>query len=109
MSGFQFTETMEDAVEIIMTRGWWSEEDKAKFCEAWRQARVENPDLVAVAERLAAEERSGAIVEQTINEVLGDLANNRVSKGAAEQLKGAAEQSIKRQTGGEALGRAIRR
>jgi hypothetical protein len=51
--------------------------------------------------------RTGADVEKTVREVLGDLTAGRVNKGSAEQIKSAAEHRIKKATGDEALHRAV--
>jgi hypothetical protein len=56
---------------------------------------------------MADDTRSGSDVEKGLTDVLNDLARDRIGKGAAEQLKGAAEQSIKRQTRDGSLNGAI--
>jgi hypothetical protein len=52
--------------------------------------------------------RTGADVEKTVRDVLGDLTAGRVNKGSAEQIKGAAEHRIKSAEKDESLHRAIR-
>jgi len=39
--------------------------------------------------------RTGADIEKTVTEVLGDLAAGRISKGQAHQIKDGAERRIK--------------
>lgn len=89
--------TIEKAAATPVLRGWWAPAECDAFVAEWIA------DCLSVTE-----ERTGKQVEETLNEVLSDLSNDRLGKGAAEQLKGAADGSIKRQSGSEGLGRAIR-
>jgi hypothetical protein len=52
--------------------------------------------------------RTGADIERTVNEVLGDMAAGRTSKGQANQIKDGAERRIKGAEKDESLHRAIR-
>lgn len=110
MSGYKGidAETMEAAADTIVTRGWWSDEEKAKFLEIWHKAKSKQLSPV-----LMADDSSGSVtipppVEKTINDVLDILAKDKVGRGAAEQIKGAAEQSIRRQTRDGGLNDAIK-
>lgn len=52
--------------------------------------------------------RTGADVEKTVNEVLGDMMAGRTSKGQAHQIKDAAESRIKKADRDEGAFRATR-
>lgn len=61
--------------------------------------------IVAVPEPI---ERAGGDVEQAVHDVLHDLASDRIGKGTVEQIRDAANASIKRVDGSRGLGDAIR-
>lgn len=77
--------------------GWWRQKDVDRFFE-WRQDKI-------VA---AVEEPTPKDVEKIFNETLEGLAKDRFGAGGAEEIKHAAERSIKRVTGKEKLHDAIR-
>ena len=85
------TETARKIADDITERGWWRREDADRFFD-W-STRVD---------------RTPADVEKTVVDVLDDLTHNRVSGGAAEQVKGAAEQSLARQQKNKTLNDAIK-
>lgn len=64
------------------------------------------PAAVAMADE--ASTRSGSDIERTVNEVLGDMAAGRTSKGQAQQIKDGAERRIKNAEKDDAFHRATR-
>jgi hypothetical protein len=80
----------------LMKAGWWRQEDADKFFE-WSDKEV-----------AAAEEPTPKDVEKLFNETLEGLAKDRFGAGGAEEIKHAAERSIKRVVGKENLHEAIR-
>ena len=85
------TETARKIADDITERGWWRREDADRFFD-W-STRVD---------------RTPADVEKTFNDSLDDLAKDRLGRGATEQVKGAAEQSLARQQKNKTLNDAIK-
>lgn len=77
--------------------------ERAQFIAEWQRIRDWQP-LTPIDDAT----RVQPDVEGTVADVLDILTKDRAGKAAAEQIKDAAEQSIRRQASGEALGRAIR-
>lgn len=76
--------------------GWWRQEDADRFFE-WRLDKI-----------VAADEPTPKDVEKIFNETLEGLAKDRFGAGGAEEIKHAAERSIRRVTSKESLHDAIR-
>lgn len=81
----------------LLKAGWWRQADADRFFE-WARGEV----------MTAAEDPTEKDVEKIFNETLEGLAKDRFGAGGAEEIKHAAERSIKRVTSKENLHDAIR-